>query len=83
MNIAPVFVIQIMISGNEIYMLERFIQAFQSTQSELQCLYVDAGTMMIPVTQKEACLATILLGCLYEPIDEIGAIHIVLNTIGF
>jgi len=44
-------------------------------------MHVDARPVMIPITQKEAGLAVLLLGFANEPIDELRTVLVMLYTV--
>jgi hypothetical protein len=57
-----VSIIQIMITRNKINLFKVIIEMFQCPETVVQCDNVQAGTVVVPVTQEHASFATFFPG---------------------
>lgn len=83
MYVAPISVVEIVVSGNEIELIKSPAQSLQGLQTEIQGLEIDRGPVMMPVAQEKSCFAVVCLGQFYGPVHEIGTVLIVLQAVGF
>jgi hypothetical protein len=71
------------IARDEIESIKCRTQLFQGTQTVLQSLHVDAGSVMAPVSQEHTGFAALLSGSGDEPINKSFTILVMQGTVGF
>jgi hypothetical protein len=71
-----------MITRDKIHGSKIVIQVFQGSQAISQCNNVDAGTVVVPVTQEHCSLTTFRLCFGSGPFDKIQTVVVVRLAIG-
>jgi hypothetical protein len=81
--VSVVSIIQIVVARNKIHLFKIVIHVLQCLETVVQRDNVETGSIVVPVAQEQAGLATLFSGLGRGPLHKVQAVLVVLSAVAF